>query len=96
MALDRGILAKIDRRVFAELGHAVATQTVKVPLSDATVMSRRAGYQSYDVVFGEPGGGFVAEERFEAPAFLRGVGDPPSHGCSCFGFGADDAAGTLP
>lgn len=35
MALDRGTLAKIDRRVFAELGHNVAIQTVKVPLSDA-------------------------------------------------------------
>ena len=35
MALDRASLAKIDRRVFAELGHTVATQTVKVPLSDA-------------------------------------------------------------
>ncbi len=35
MALDRGMLAKIDRRIFAELGHTVATQTVKVPLSDA-------------------------------------------------------------
>jgi hypothetical protein len=35
MALDRGTLAKIDRRVFAELGHTVAIQTVKVPLSDA-------------------------------------------------------------
>ena len=35
MALDRGKLAKIDRRVFSELDHGVGVQTVKVPLSDA-------------------------------------------------------------
>src|SRR3989304_1715052 len=34
MAVDRGTLAKIDRRVFAELGHTVATQAGKVPRSD--------------------------------------------------------------
>jgi hypothetical protein len=35
MALDRGRLAKIDRRVFAELDHADGVQAVKVPVSDA-------------------------------------------------------------
>lgn len=51
----------------------------------------QAGYQSSDVVFGESGGLFDAEKRLEAPAFLSGLSDPPSHGCSCFGFVADDA-----
>ncbi len=35
MALDRGKLAKIDRRLLAELDHGDGPQTVKVPLSDA-------------------------------------------------------------
>jgi len=35
MALDRGKLTKIDRRLFAELDHGDGPQTVKVPLSDA-------------------------------------------------------------
>ncbi len=35
MALDRGRLAKIDRRVFAELDHTEGVQAVKVPVSDA-------------------------------------------------------------
>jgi hypothetical protein len=35
MALDRGKLAKIDRRVFAEVDHGEGLQMVKIPLSDA-------------------------------------------------------------
>ena len=35
MALDRGSLTKIDRRVFAELNHTSGVQAVKVPVSDA-------------------------------------------------------------
>jgi preprotein translocase subunit SecA len=35
MSLDRGILAKVDRRVLAELDHTEGTQLVKVPVSDA-------------------------------------------------------------
>ncbi len=35
MALDRGVLARIDRRVLAELDHGKGTQVVKVPVSDA-------------------------------------------------------------
>ncbi len=35
MALDRGVLARIDRRVLAELDHGKGTQLVKVPVSDA-------------------------------------------------------------
>lgn len=35
MALDRGTLAKIDRRVFAELDHGRGVQTVKVSVSEA-------------------------------------------------------------
>lgn len=35
MALDRGVLARIDRSVRAELDHGKGTQLVKVPVSDA-------------------------------------------------------------
>jgi hypothetical protein len=35
LALDRGVLARIDRRVLAELDHGKGTQLVKVPVSDA-------------------------------------------------------------
>lgn len=35
MALDRGVLARIDRRVLSELDHGKGTQLVKVPVSDA-------------------------------------------------------------
>ena len=35
VALDRGVLARIDRRVLSELDHGKGTQLVKVPVSDA-------------------------------------------------------------
>ncbi len=35
MALDRGTLAKIDRRIVTELGADGGTQMVKLPFSDA-------------------------------------------------------------
>jgi hypothetical protein len=35
MTLERGTLAKIDRRVFPEQDHAAASQMVKVTASDA-------------------------------------------------------------
>ena len=53
MALDRGTLAKIDRRVFAELGHTVATQTVKVPLSDAMWSTWRRYCEAIGLTMGE-------------------------------------------
>ena len=33
--LDRGVLAKIDRRIFSELDHAGGVQLAKIPLSEA-------------------------------------------------------------
>lgn len=35
MPLDRGTLAKIDRRVLSELDHGEGVQLVKVPVSEA-------------------------------------------------------------
>ncbi len=62
MALDRGSLAKIDRKVFAELGHTVATQTVKVPLSDAVWSTWRRYCQAIGLTMGEGIAGLVDQE----------------------------------
>jgi hypothetical protein len=53
MTLDRGTLARIDRRVFAELGNAAATQVVKVPLSDAGWSTWRLYCQALGLTMGE-------------------------------------------
>ncbi len=62
MGLDRGALAKIDRRVFAELRHTVGTQTVKVPLSDAVWSTWRRYCQAVGLTMGEGIAGLVAQE----------------------------------
>ena len=62
MALDRGSLAKIDRRVFAELGHTRATQMVKVPLSDAMWSTWRRYCQAVGLTMGEGIAGLVDQE----------------------------------
>ena len=62
MALDRGSLAKIDRRVFAELGHTLATQTVKVPLSDAMWSTWRRYCGAIGLTMGEGIAGLVDQE----------------------------------
>ena len=62
MALDRGTLAKIDRRVFAELGHTVATQTVKVPLSDAMWSTWRRYCEAIGLTMGEGIAGLIDHE----------------------------------
>lgn len=62
MALDRGTLAKIDRRIFAELGHTVATQTVKVPLSDAMWSTWRRYCEAIGLTMGEGIAGLIDHE----------------------------------
>lgn len=59
MALDRGTLAKVDRRVFAELGHTVATQTVKVPVSDAVWSMWRRYCAALGLTMGEGIAGLI-------------------------------------
>lgn len=59
MALDRGTLAKIDRRVFAELGHTVATQTVRVPVSDAVWSMWRRYCAALGLTMGEGIAGLI-------------------------------------
>ncbi len=62
MALDRGTLAKIDRRIFAELEHRVATQTVKVPLSDAMWSTWRRYCEAVGLTMGEGIAGLIDQE----------------------------------
>jgi hypothetical protein len=62
MALDRGTLAKIDRRLLSELGHTVATQTVKVPLSDAMWSIWRRYCEAVGLTMGEGIAGLIDQE----------------------------------
>ncbi len=62
MALDRGRLAKIDRRIFAELEHAGGTQVVKVPLADAAWSTWRRYCQVIGLTMGEAIAGLVNHE----------------------------------
>ena len=62
MALDRGTLAKIDRRILAEFGSTVATQTVKVPLSDAMWSTWRRYCQAVGLRMGEGIAGLIDHE----------------------------------
>jgi hypothetical protein len=62
MALDRGRLAKIDRKVFAELDHADGVQAVKVPVSDAVWSTWRRYCESMGLSMGEGVAGLILDE----------------------------------
>ena len=62
MVLDRGTLAKIDRRVFAELNHADGVQAVKVPLSDAVWSTWRRYCQAMELSMGDGVAGLILNE----------------------------------
>jgi hypothetical protein len=62
MALDRGRLAKIDRRVFAELDHGDGVQAVKVPVSDAVWSTWRRYCESMGLSMGEGVAGLILDE----------------------------------
>lgn len=53
MTLDRGILARIDRRVFAELDHSAGVQAVKVPVSDAVWSTWRRYSEALGLTMGQ-------------------------------------------
>jgi len=76
MALERGTLARIDRRVFAELGHAAATQVVKVPLSDAAWSTWRRYCQALGLTMGEGIAGLITHELLTSLDEGGGDGDP--------------------
>lgn len=62
MTLVRGALAKIDRRVFAELDHAVGSQMAKLPVSDATWSTWRRYCDVIGLSMGEGIAALVAHE----------------------------------
>lgn len=51
--LDRGILARVDRRVFVELDHSAGVQAVKVPVSDAVWSTWRRYCEALDLTMGQ-------------------------------------------
>lgn len=62
MALDRGRLAKIDRRIFAELDHSRGVQMVKVPVSDAVWSTWRRYCEAIGLSMGEGVAGLIVGE----------------------------------
>ena len=62
MALDRGKLAKIDQKVFAELSHASGSQTVRVPVSDAMWSTWRRYCDALGLSMGEAVAVLVSHE----------------------------------
>jgi uncharacterized protein YecA (UPF0149 family) len=62
MALDRGRLAKVDRKVFAELDHANCVQAVKVPVSDAMWSTWRRYCEAMGLSMGEGVAGLILDE----------------------------------
>ena len=76
MTLDRGTLAKIDRRVFAELEHRVATQAVKLPLSDAEWSTWRRYCQAIGLTMGEAVAGLIIHELQTVVDGHTGAGVP--------------------
>ena len=53
MALDRGTLARVDRRVFVELDHSGGVQAVKVPVSDAVWSTWRRYCEALGLTMGQ-------------------------------------------
>jgi uncharacterized protein YecA (UPF0149 family) len=53
VALDRGILARVDRRVFVELDHSAGVQAVKVPVSDAVWSTWRRYCEALGLTMGQ-------------------------------------------
>jgi hypothetical protein len=62
MSLDRGTLAKIDRRVLSELDHREGVQLVKVPVSEAVWATWRRYCQAIGFTMGEAVAGLIAHE----------------------------------
>jgi len=62
MALERGTLTRIDRRVFAELAHTGGVQAAKVPVSDAVWSTWRRYCAAVGLSMGEGVAGLIAHE----------------------------------
>lgn len=62
MALDRGILARVDRLVLSELNHGNGVRLVKVPLSEAVWSTWRRYCQAIGLAMGEGIAGLITHE----------------------------------
>lgn len=62
MALDRGTLARIDRRVLVELDHSSGVQAVKLPVSDAEWSTWRRYSEVLGLTMGQAIAGLVGHE----------------------------------
>ena len=62
MALDRGTLARVDRRVFVELDHSGGVQAVKVPMSDAVWSTWRRYSEALGLTMGQAIAGLIDHE----------------------------------
>jgi hypothetical protein len=62
MALDRGTLARIDRRVFTELDHSDGVQVVKVPVSDAVWSTWRRYCDVLELTMGQAVAAVISHE----------------------------------
>ncbi len=62
MALDRGTLARIDRRVLTEFDHSDGVQVVKVPVSDAVWSTWRRYCDVLGVTMGQGVGALISYE----------------------------------
>ena len=62
MGLDRGTLARIDRRVLTELDHSDGVQVVKVPLSDAAWSIWHRYCDVLDITMGQAVASLISHE----------------------------------
>ena len=62
MGLDRGTLARIDRRLLTEFDHSGGVQLVKVPASDAVWSTWKRYCDSVDVTLGAELAAFMEHE----------------------------------
>ncbi|MEX0796559.1 MAG: SEC-C domain-containing protein [Acidimicrobiia bacterium] len=62
MALDRGTLARIDRRVLVELDHSDGVQVVKVPMSDAVWSTWRRYCDALGLTMGQAVAALISHE----------------------------------
>ncbi len=88
MGLDRGSLAKIDRKVFAELDHADGVQAVKVPVSDAVWSAWRRYCEAMGLSMGNGVAGLILDE-------LESVVDGGNAGVGVFARQAEERVSDL-
>ena len=62
MTLDRGILAKIDRRILSELDHSERVQLAKIPLSDAMWSTWKRYCEAIGLTIGDGIAGLINHE----------------------------------